>query len=216
MLPLNYFGITMYQKLLLSFFLLFSTGFFRCQSLMFNGLLRYFEVLVRLPILMTFDSQLCKFKNCRHADLKFLFQFVSSCSAGLVMVQNSKSNFSLFNWEWLPKQTTLCNLPSLLGLVSIVWTEMRIEFWEFINLKIQKNRVRSKVVGGFCLSLWLGNLTVLKLSVVLKEQQMHLLLMLFLTSRKVSENGFVVVLMKFQGLSCSSVYILLNNPFFWV
>lgn len=43
--------------------------------------------------------------------------------------------------------------------------------------------------------------TVLELTVVLKEQQMHLSLVLFFffPSRRFSENGFVVVLIKFKG-----------------
>lgn len=48
-------------------------------------------VLVKLHIGCTFDSQDICFKYRRHSGLKSLSQFVSSCNAGLVMVQNSSS-----------------------------------------------------------------------------------------------------------------------------
>lgn len=54
--------------------------------------------------------------------------------------------------------------------------------------------------------------TVLELTVVLIEQQMHLPLMLFFFffSRRFSENGFVVVLVKFKG------YLVHLFTYFWI
>lgn len=71
-------------------------------------LITCFEVLVRLPVLMTFDSQDVNLRI--NSGLKFLsqFQFLLAVQ-GLVMVQNSKSSLSLFSREWLQKQTILYN-----------------------------------------------------------------------------------------------------------